>query len=106
MKKIILLSALIISNVYGIDFQTARKKGLVGEESNGYISAVKTAPSAEIKNIVKTINQKRKAKFKQIATKTGAKNIGVVGKSVHSTILGKLPAGAFYKNANGSWVRK
>jgi len=106
MKKILVLCLLFTTSAFTMDFQTARKKGLVGELPDGYIDAVKAGAGPEIKKIVTTINQKRKSKFQEISTKTGAKSLGAVGSSVHKTILGKLPAGAYYKNASGSWVRK
>jgi uncharacterized protein YdbL (DUF1318 family) len=106
MKKILLLCIVLSTSAFSIDFQTAREKGIVGELANGYIAIVEEKANDEITDIVKTINKKRKKKFKQISKKTGAGSTSVVGASVHKTIVEKLPEGAYYQNESGSWVRK
>jgi uncharacterized protein YdbL (DUF1318 family) len=107
MKNILLLlSLLMTTSVFAIDFQTARSKGIIGELPTGYVAVVKGEANEEIALIIKTINEKRTAKFQEISTKTGADSVGSVGVMVHKKILKSLAEGIFYKNESGSWVRK
>ena len=46
---------------------TAKADGLVGERADGYLAAVKSNASAEIRELVVEINGKRKAQYQRIA---------------------------------------
>ena len=70
--RIVLLAAclmLLSAPLFALDYQSAKRQGLVAETPSGYIRAVK--PSAEVKAIVKSVNAGRKQKYKQISKKHG-----------------------------------
>ena len=49
-----------------MDLQSAKDQGLVGETPSGYLEAVKT-PDAEVKQLIESINAKRKLHYQKIA---------------------------------------
>lgn len=71
MKRII--SVIMLSLAFGVataaDLQSAKDDGLVGEARSGYLAAVKTPASAEIKALIAEVNSKRRAEFEQAADK-------------------------------------
>jgi len=56
--------------LFALDYQSAKRQGLVAETSGGYIRAVK--PTAEVKAVVKSVNAGRKQEYRRISKKTGA----------------------------------
>lgn len=52
-----------------LDLSQAKSQGLVKETASGYLVAVK--PSADVNNLVNTINSGRKAEYQRIANKNG-----------------------------------
>ena len=75
MKKIITTIGLLmlLQNAWAIDIRDAKAQGLVGEANTGYIAAVKSPASAEVRALLADVNAKRKAEFEATAKKTGAK---------------------------------
>ena len=45
----------------------AREKGLVGEDSTGYIGAVSPNPTKEVQALVDDVNAKRRAAYEKVA---------------------------------------
>ncbi|WP_457573786.1 YdbL family protein [Desulfolithobacter sp.] len=86
-----------------IDLQSAKDQGLVGETPSGYLEAVGT-PTAEVASLVKTINEKRRARYLEIAKKNGT-DLAVVEKLAGRKAIEKTRPGNYIK-INGKWVRK
>ncbi len=106
MKKIIpyILAAWLLGccNVFAIDLQTAKSKGLVGETTNGYIAVVKN--NGEAKALANTINNQRKEKYKQIA-KRNKISLQAVEQLAGKTGIEKTPKGQFIQ-VGGTWKKK
>ena len=82
----------------------AKRSGLVGETPRGYIAPVK-APSADVTRLVNDINQRRRAAYEDIAKKNGIP-IQQVEALTGKRIIERAPAGTYYQDGSGSWVRK
>lgn len=107
MKKLTILLAscllLIAQSAFAIDLSTAKSQGLVGEISSGYLGAVKK-PSAEVKALIANVNDKRKQKYLEIATRnnlTLKKVEALAGKKA----IEKSGSGSYIKDGAG-WKKK
>ncbi len=104
-KAMILISTcllLIAQPAYAIDLQSAKAQGLVGETPSGYLEAV-TAPSAETKALIESINEKRK----QIYQETAANNkttLQAVEALAGKKAIEKSKPGSYIK-LGGSWKK-
>jgi len=104
MRKLLVLFTLILSfSSFAIELPDAKAKGLIGEQSNGLLGVVKS--SAEVQALVKNINARRLAKYKQIAQKN-AMTLDQVSLLAGEKTINKTPAGQYIQNSAGQWVVK
>lgn len=94
---------LLAGNAYALDLQTAKAKGYVGEQANGYLGMVKNA--AGVKALVNDINSRRKAHYQQIAKKN-ATSLQVVEALAGKKAIDKTPRGQYVRDPSGNWIRK
>ena len=67
---LVFLSLLCLAGlVQAADLQTAKSEGLVGERADGYLGLVKPAVPADVAELVRTVNAKRRAEYERIAAK-------------------------------------
>lgn len=98
------ISLTIVSlSSYAIDLKQAKEQGLVGEQPNGYLSHVGQA-SEDVKQLINSVNQKRKHNYQQIAQKKGI-SLEEVEKIAGKVALEKTESG-HYIQQNGQWVKK
>ncbi len=84
----------------------AKAKGTVGERANGYLGFVTTASDAALKAAVDEINAGRHDVYAQAAAKNNV-SIDAAGQSAFTAVIfPKLPAGEYYENGQGGWVKK
>ena len=106
MKKIIPLILLgLLLTCYpalALDLQSAKAKGMVGETATGYLAPV--AGGAEVKNLVNSIDAKRKQVYLQISQRNKTP-LGAVEQLAGKKAMAKTPAGQFIK-VNGTWKKK
>ncbi len=106
MKKtlVVLVTTLLITcqAAFALDLQTAKAQGLVGETLTGYLAPVKATP--EVRQLVKTINTKRKALYKKIALRNGT-SLQAVEQLAGKKAIEKTPPGHFIKTDDG-WRKK
>jgi uncharacterized protein YdbL (DUF1318 family) len=109
MKKLIKQSVLVVSVVMlsfsaiALDLNSAKNQGLIGELGNGYLGLV-AAGNEDAISLAKSINNKRKAKYAEIAqkNKTSEKEVAdLMGKK----LIQKAEAGQMIKQ-DGKWVKK
>ena len=107
MKKIITTIGLLLllQNAWAIDIRDAKAQGLVGEANTGYIAAVKSPASAEVRALLADVNAKRKAEFEATAKKTGAETAQVANR-FYEIAVQKTAPGGYYQDSNGSWKKK
>lgn len=101
-SALIILVAMSFS-VQAMNLQEAKQSGLVGEQVNGYLGAVK--PSSEVNSLVKTVNDKRKAKYQELATKH---NISVEAVAVRAAkkAMSLTEKGQYIESSPGHWKKK
>ncbi len=98
------LSICFVQPVFALELDSAKASGLVGEQTNGYLGAVSSTPSAEVQHLVNDINQKRKKAYQDIATKNGTKITDVEKLAAQKAI--EKTAKGHYIQTNGQWVKK
>ena len=104
-KAMILISTcllLIAQPAYAIDLQSAKAQGLVGETPSGYLEAV-TSASSETKALIESINEKRKQKYKEIASSNNT-TLQAVEALAGKKAIEKSKPGSFIK-LGGSWKK-
>ena len=89
-------------SAFALELGDAKSQGLVGETSRGYIAAVK--PSAEVDQLVSTINSKRKAHYQKIADKNGI-SLQAVEVRAGQKAIEKTGPGEFV-NSGAGWEKK
>lgn len=97
------LTLLIALQAFAMDLATARSSGVVGEKLDGYAAVIGT--NAEATSLVADVNARRKAEYEKIS-KDNNQPVSVVAKVAAQTVIGGLPAGAYYQAADGSWKKK
>lgn len=97
------LGLFLSSHAFSMELAQARAQGLVGETADGYIAVVNASPDANA--VVAEINARRRAEYTKISKDNG-QSVAVVGKVAAERIIGGLPAGSYYKGADGSWKKK
>ncbi len=84
----------------------AKAKGIVGEQSDGYLGFVKASSDAALKAAVAEINAGRHNVFAQAAAKNSV-SIEAAGQSAFvNAVVPKLQPGEYYQNGAGNWVQK
>jgi len=101
----ILLCAFLLSatSVMAIDLQTAKAKGLVGETPTGYLAPVSN-PTPAVKQLINSINTKRKAKYQEVATGNNA-SLQAVELLAGKRAIEKSAPGHYVK-IGGAWKKK
>ncbi len=96
---------LLLQNAWAIDIRDAKAQGLVGEANTGYIAAVQSPASAEVRALIADVNAKRKAQFSETAKKTGATPAQVAYRFYELAVQRTAP-GNYYQDAGGQWKKK
>lgn len=108
MKKLtqlaLTLCLLFSTSLFAASLTDAKKAGYIGEQANGYIGYVKSAP-ADVKELVAEVNKKRNARYKKIA-KAQKLSLSEVEKIGGQKAMDKTSAGNFIKPAGKGWVKK
>ncbi len=107
MKKILVAIGfmLLVQNAWAIDIRDAKTQGLIGEANNGYVAAVQTPASAEVRSLITEVNGKRKAQFSATARKSGA-TVAQVANRFYELAVQRTAAGNYYQDASGRWKKK
>ena len=107
MKKIFAAIGLmlLLQNAWAVDIRDAKAQGMVGEANTGYIAAVQSSPSAEVRAMIADVNAKRKASFQSTANKTGT-SVAQVANRFYEIAVQKTAAGHYYQDAAGRWRTK
>lgn len=81
----------------------AESRGLVGEQLNGYLGIVQSAPG--VQKLVDDINLKRKQLYRDVARKNVIP-LAAVEELAGRKAIEKAAPGEYVQNPNGQWVRK
>ncbi|NAW88180.1 YdbL family protein [Photobacterium halotolerans] len=107
MKRILTYLAMLLfcAHAFAIDLQQAKAQGLVGEANNGYIAALAPSPSAEVRQLIQTVNSERKESYQRIAVSHGL-TLPEVSRLAYKKAIEKTESGHFYQSPSGLWVKK
>ena len=107
MKKIVAAIGLLLllQNAWAIDIRDAKEQGLVGEANTGYIVALQSPASAEVRALVADVNSKRQAQFYETAEKTGI-TVAKVAYRFHELAVQRTATGHYYQDTDGKWRKK
>ena len=83
----------------------AKAAGQVGEQADGYLGLVSGDAPAPVRAAVAEINAGRTDAFKDAAAKAGT-SVDVAGAAVGKQLFDRLPAGQYYRTAEGRWAKK
>ncbi len=84
----------------------AKKQGVVGEKSNGYLGFVKASSDTALKAAVDEINAGRQTVYTQAAAKNNVSADAAGQSAFVNVIMPKVGAGEYYQDASGNWVKK
>lgn len=107
LKMLLGLFALLVftGTAMAIDLDSAKSRGYVGEQQNGYLGLVDRNAPADAKQLLQDVNNQRRANYQSIA-----RSNGVDLKSVESMggqkAISKTAKGHYIQAANGQWVKK
>jgi len=95
---------LISTSVFASSLSEIKAAGMIGEQANGYIGFV-TAASDEVKQLVSSVNAKRKAHYQKIA-KSKRIMLQEVELIAGRKAMEKTLAGNYIKPATSDWIKK
>ena len=84
--------------------EAAISAGEVGERIDGYLGVVGSADPAVVRK-VQEINNRRAAKYAQVAAETGT-TVAEVARITGEKQIAKLSRGQWYMDASGTWKQK
>lgn len=93
------------ASTFALDLDTAKVSGYVGEMPNGYLGSPSSTPSAEVASLISEINQKRKAKYRQIAKQNGT-DLNVVEALAGKKAINMTSSGQYVQLPSGEWLKK
>ena len=108
MKKLQILlffGLLAAGSALAADLGSAKADGWIGEKPDGYIGLVRNDAPADVKALVKDVNERRRARYRQIASQQGAP-LAEVEKVGGQTAIEKTRRGHYVMDASGRWRQK
>jgi uncharacterized protein YdbL (DUF1318 family) len=95
---------LLAASAFAADLNQAKSQGLVGERADGYLGLVKASAPADVAQLVKTVNDKRRAEYERIANANDLTVEQVQALAGKKAIERTAPGG--WVMENGGWQRK
>ncbi|KEA64034.1 putative uncharacterized protein ydbL, may be related to amine metabolism [Marinobacterium lacunae] len=111
MKRITLramMAALLImlaTPSFALTLDEAKARGLVGEQSTGYLGIVTGSANGEVKALVKSINDQRKSLYIQKAKEAGVE-VKIMELRTGERLLKRAGNGEYVRTPDGKWIQK
>lgn len=102
---IAMLGLLLAGPVWAITLQEAKEQGLIGEQRDGYVGLVVGNSAAEVRTLVREVNDERRRRYEQIASDNGI-TVEQVAAVAWERAVQATRAGHYVHDANGRWVMK
>lgn len=84
----------------------AKSQGVVGEQSDGFLGFVSGGGDAAVRSAVAEINAGRAQLYREAAARNGV-TVAAAGASAFEQVARtRLKPGEYYRQPDGSWVRK
>ena len=100
-----LLLMLLALPGWSIGLDAAKESGAVGEQSNGYLGIVRTPASAELRDLVSSVNAQRRQRYQAIAERNGIA-LEQVELLAGEKAIEKTQPGHWVRLPDGEWVPK
>jgi uncharacterized protein len=101
----LLFAAFLTQPAFAITLQEAKEQGLVGEQRDGYLGAVTSSVSAEVRAIIDNVNTQRRERYQQIARQNNIE-VRQVAALAYEKAVEATQAGHYIQDAAGAWIRK
>ena len=101
---VVVLGLLVAPTASADSLAEAKAAGLAGEQADGYVAARPGAPE-NIRELVGSVNVRRRAKYAQIAARNGTP-LDAVSSLAGSKLIARTPSGQYIRNADGQWKKK
>ncbi len=89
---------------YADALDSAKAQGQVGERPDGLLGIV-VSPTPELTALIKDVNNRRTALFRNIASEKG-QSLAAVQAVSGQEFIARTPSGQYIMDANGKWVKK
>lgn len=94
------------AHAQGAEINAAKEAGVIGERIDGYLGIVNDGPvDATVMRRVNEINARRRAAYDELAEDTNV-TTAQVARLTGEKQIERTPAGQYYMDDTGSWVRK
>lgn len=100
---LLLILVLLAAPALAIDLESAKRQGLVGEQPDGYLGAVR--PSPEAAELVRSVNEQRRQSYQDLAKRNGL-SVDSVATLAGRKLMDRAAPGEYVKDASGRWVRR
>lgn len=84
----------------------AKAAGVVGEQADGYLGFRTSSSDAELTAAVSTTNAARRQAYAASAAQAGTSADVAAARMFEANLFARIPAGQWYRNAQGQWVQK
>ena len=101
----VLILAVVALPVLAGVLDGAKQQGYVGEQLNGYAGIVNPAAPDDVRQLVESVNQQRRAEYERIAAETNS-TPEQVGYVIGAKLINRAPAGHYVMDVQGQWVVK
>lgn len=85
--------------------QSAKERGVVGEQGDGFLGFVQPGDAA-LQRAVAAINDGRRRVYQQAAASTPGATAEAAGQAAAQQLQQRLPSGQYYRPIGGGWTRK
>lgn len=99
------LALLVAPAAHADSLDDAKAAGYVGERTNGLLGLVKQDAPANVKELIASVNARRKQSYESIAKKNGT-TVAAVASLAGKKAIAKTKPGNFIQDASGRWVKK
>jgi hypothetical protein len=103
--RVVLALTLSLNVAWAISLDQAKSQGLVGETPSGYLASVNPSPKSEVTQLISDINQKRKAAYKESASKAGVE-LKVIEARIGQKLYERADKGEYLQSTSGQWYKK
>jgi uncharacterized protein YdbL (DUF1318 family) len=100
-----LLLMLLALPGWSIELDEAKATGAVGEQSDGYLGIVRTPASAELRDLVSSVNAERRRRYQAIADRNDI-SLEQVELLAGKKAIEKTRAGHWVRLPDGEWIPK
>ena len=107
----ILMAALILGSGAGMSPASAdplndfRNAGVIGERFDGYLEVRDPAAGADVRTVIREVNERRRSVYSKRASEQGV-SPDAVGRIFAQRIVANVPRGVWIKREDGSWAQK